>query len=45
MARWQSGYAADCKSVDLGSIPGRASIVDISTLFPIIHKKIQYKST
>ncbi len=26
MARWQSGYAADCKSVDLGSTPGRASI-------------------
>ena len=24
-ARWQSGYAADCKSVDLGSTPGRAS--------------------
>ncbi len=27
MARWQSGYAADCKSVDLGSTPGRASIL------------------
>ena len=26
MAEWQSGYAADCKSVDLGSIPGSASI-------------------
>jgi hypothetical protein len=26
MARWQSGYAADCKSVYLGSTPGRASI-------------------
>ena len=25
MARWQSGYAADCKSVDIGSIPVRAS--------------------
>ena len=25
-ARWQNGYAADCKSVDLGSTPGRASI-------------------
>ncbi len=25
MARWQNGYAADCKSVDLGSTPGRAS--------------------
>ncbi len=28
MARWQNGYAADCKSVDLGSTPGRASIFD-----------------
>ncbi|CAH1548456.1 conserved hypothetical protein [Vibrio rotiferianus] len=26
-APWQSGYAADCKSVDLGSIPGGASII------------------
>ena len=26
-ARWQSGYAADCKSVDLGSTPGGASIL------------------
>ena len=26
MARWQSGYAADCKSVYAGSIPARASI-------------------
>ena len=26
MAGWQSGYAADCKSVDLGSTPGPASI-------------------
>ncbi len=25
MAEWQSGYAADCKSVYLGSIPGSAS--------------------
>lgn len=25
MARWQSGYAADCKSVNPGSIPGCAS--------------------
>ncbi|WP_299695930.1 hypothetical protein, partial [uncultured Vibrio sp.] len=24
---WQSGYAADCKSVDLGSTPGGASII------------------
>ncbi len=26
-ARWQSGYAAACKAVYLGSIPGRASSV------------------
>ena len=25
MAEWQNGYAADCKSVDLGSTPGSAS--------------------
>ena len=25
MARWQSGYAADCNSVYAGSIPTRAS--------------------
>jgi hypothetical protein len=27
LAGWQSGYAADCKSVDLGSTPGPASIL------------------
>ncbi len=26
MAEWQSGYATACKAVDLGSIPGSASI-------------------
>ena len=26
MAEWQNGYAADCKSVYLGSTPGSASI-------------------
>jgi len=25
LARWQSGYAAVCKTVDIGSIPVRAS--------------------
>ena len=25
MAEWQNGYAADCKSVYLGSTPGSAS--------------------
>ncbi len=32
MAEWQSGYAAACKAVDLGSIPGSASIYKISVL-------------
>ena len=26
-ARWQSGYAAACKAVDVGSIPARASSI------------------
>lgn len=25
LARWQSGHAVDCKSIHLGSTPGRAS--------------------
>ena len=29
MARWQSGDAADCKSVYAGSIPTRASISQV----------------
>ena len=29
MAGWQSGHAADCKSVYAGSIPASASIKDI----------------
>ena len=28
MAGWQSGHAADCKSVYAGSIPASASITD-----------------
>ena len=28
MARWQSGYAADCNSVNAGSIPTSASILN-----------------
>ena len=32
MARWQSGDAADCKSVYAGSIPTRASIILIALL-------------
>lgn len=27
MARWQNGYAEDCKSLYAGSIPARASIL------------------
>ena len=27
MAEWQSGHAADCKSVHAGSIPTSASII------------------
>ena len=27
LARWQSGYATDCNSVYVGSIPARASII------------------
>ena len=42
MARWQSGHAADCKSVHLGSTPGRASIkIDkLPTVFPRIKYQI-----
>ena len=32
MARWQSGYAAACKAVDLGSIPGLASNLSVCML-------------
>mgnify|MGYP007000312106 len=28
-ARWQSGHAADCNSVNAGSIPTRASIASV----------------
>ena len=30
LAEWQNGYAADCKSVDLGSTPGSASIIALA---------------
>ena len=33
MARWQSGHAADCKSVNAGSIPTRASMTFCSVYF------------
>ena len=32
-APWRSGYAADCKSVYPGSIPGGASIDALKSLF------------
>ena len=40
MAEWQSGYAAACKAVDLGSIPGSASISFIIKIHPrhLIHR-------
>ena len=31
VAKWQSGYAAACKAVDLGSIPGLASTISVLT--------------
>ena len=37
-AEWQSGYAAACKAVDLGSIPGSASNPFLLKIkFPIAH--------
>ena len=32
MAEWQSGYAADCKSADIGSIPVSASLARVAEL-------------
>ncbi len=40
MARWQSGYAADCKSVYLGSTPGRASILPLATLAQLVERNL-----
>ncbi len=34
LAEWQSGYAAACKAVYLGSIPGSASICDTTVPCP-----------
>jgi hypothetical protein len=48
-ARWQSGYAEDCKSSYLGSIPGRASNLQMSLkktdLEKLLGKKIASDST
>ncbi len=34
LAEWQSGYAADCKSVDIGSIPVSASTPSVTSRYP-----------
>ncbi len=39
-APWQSGYAADCKSVDLGSTPGGASISNCSDMATYFSKLV-----
>ena len=38
-AEWQSGYAAACKAVYLGSIPGSASIPFVSFLAVLIARQ------
>ncbi len=40
MARWQSGYAAVCKTVDIGSIPVRASIFLV--IFYVLSKQSKH---
>ncbi len=44
-ARWQRGYAADCKSVDLGSTPGRASIATLAQLVERNLAKVEVTSS
>lgn len=39
MARWQIGYASDCKSVKVGSIPARASTHSYHSL---VHRLIMF---
>ena len=41
-AEWQSGYAAACKAVDLGSTPGSASIIFNKTLALTLHSRAKY---
>ncbi len=36
MAEWQSGYAADCNSVNIGSIPFSASNFNGETILKLI---------
>ena len=44
-ARWQSGHAADCKSVNLGSTPGRASIATLAQLVERNLAKVEVTSS
>ena len=36
-AAWQSGYAADCKSVYLGSTPGAASTLAVFLIILVLY--------
>jgi hypothetical protein len=36
-AAWQSGYAADCKSVYLGSTPGAASTLEVFLIILMLY--------
>jgi hypothetical protein len=45
MARWQSGYAAACKAVYLGSTPGLASICTCVLITAIGHSGAEYGYT
>ncbi len=40
LAEWQSGYAADCKFVDIGSIPVSASKNFISPFYAMVVKSV-----
>ena len=40
MAEWQSGYAADCKSVNAGSIPTSASTKQFTLVYRFLLKLI-----
>ena len=45
MAEWQNGYAADCKSVDLGSTPGSASILRAQATATILARVVKLVDT
>jgi hypothetical protein len=38
MAEWQNGYAEDCKSFEVGSIPASASFKNIMHFYYSINK-------